>query len=53
MAREAARLGYQTIYLFTEPDTEVFYARLGWSFMERTEYRGHQEVIMAIDTIQM
>lgn len=48
--KESALLGHETIYLFT-PDRESFYTRLGWSLLERTEYRGHQVTIMtAIST---
>lgn len=36
---EAARLGVKQLYLFT-PDQEKFYARLGWSLREKTDYRG-------------
>ena len=47
--KEAGRLGYTTIYLFT-PDREEFYTRLGWSLLERIEYRGHSMPIMTFDT---
>jgi len=40
------RLGVQKLYLFT-PDQERFYARLGWSVLDHTEYRGEQVVIMS------
>lgn len=36
---EAARLGVKKLYLFT-PDSEIFYASLGWTVTERLEYRG-------------
>lgn len=36
---EAAKLGVEKLYLFT-PNSENFYAGLGWSVRERTEYRG-------------
>ena len=49
VVKHADMLGYRTIYLFT-PDREAFYARLGWSLMERTEYHGHRVPIMTIDT---
>jgi N-acetylglutamate synthase-like GNAT family acetyltransferase len=44
----ARDLGVKRLYLFT-PDRESFYARMGWSVLERTEYRGEQVVIMQID----
>jgi len=44
---EAVELSVETLYLFT-PDREGFYASLGWSVVERTEYRGQQVVIMAL-----
>jgi len=40
------RLGIQKLYLFT-PDQELFYAGLGWSVLDHTEYRGEQVVIMS------
>jgi GNAT superfamily N-acetyltransferase len=46
--KEAEQLYVNTLYLFT-PDREGFYVRLGWHTIERTEYQGHQVVIMAID----
>jgi GNAT superfamily N-acetyltransferase len=45
---EALDIGIETLYLFT-PDRESFYARMGWSVLERTEYRGESVVIMSID----
>jgi GNAT superfamily N-acetyltransferase len=48
--KEAQALDVETLYLFT-PDRKGFYVRLGWSAVERTEYRGYQVVIMAIDII--
>jgi GNAT superfamily N-acetyltransferase len=36
---EAARLGYDRLYLFT-PRSEALYARIGWSTFERIEYNG-------------
>jgi GNAT superfamily N-acetyltransferase len=39
------RLRIGRLYLFT-PDRERFYARLGWSVMERTEYRNQRVAIM-------
>ena len=43
MARE---LGIPKLYLIT-PDKCSFYERQGWSFLEETEYLGHQQTIMA------
>ena len=45
---EAEALDVGTLYLFT-PDRETFYSRLGWTVLERTEYRGEQIVIMKLD----
>ena len=45
---ESKALGVVTFYLFT-PDRETFYSRLGWTVLERTEYRGEQIVIMKLD----
>jgi predicted N-acetyltransferase YhbS len=42
---KAARLGIKTLHLYT-PDKESFYARLGWSTLEWTEYGREQVVIM-------
>ena len=47
VVQEARALGFDTLHLFT-PDKEAFYARLGWSVLERTCYRGHQVVVMAL-----
>ena len=38
-------LHVKKLFLFT-PDQEHFYARLGWSVLDRTEYRGQQVVVM-------
>ncbi len=46
--KEADALGVETLYLFT-PDREGFYIRLGWSTVERVEYRGYEVVIMALE----
>jgi predicted N-acetyltransferase YhbS len=40
------RLGVQKLYLFT-PDQEQYYAHLGWSAFDQTEYRGEHVVIMS------
>ena len=45
---EAKALNVGTLYLFT-PDRETFYSRLGWTVLERTEYRGEKIVIMKLD----
>ncbi len=37
-----------TLYLFT-PDREAFYARLGWTTIEKTNYHGYDVTIMYID----
>ncbi len=42
----AERLHIARLYLFT-PDQERFYARLGWSPLERVEYRTECVVIMS------
>lgn len=44
----ARELDVRRLYLFT-PDRESFYARMGWSVLERTEYRGEPVVVMQID----
>jgi N-acetylglutamate synthase-like GNAT family acetyltransferase len=36
---EAARLGFERLYLFT-PHNEKLYARMGWKTFERIEYNG-------------
>ena len=41
---EARLLGVQTVYLFTAGQ-EAYYARLGWSALERTQH-GHREVVI-------
>jgi predicted N-acetyltransferase YhbS len=42
---KARELGFATLYLWT-PDKEEFYARLGWSVVQRTEYRQENAVVM-------
>jgi len=49
---EAVELGGETLYLFT-PGREGFYASLGWSVVERTEYRGQQVIIMALHIMDL
>jgi N-acetylglutamate synthase-like GNAT family acetyltransferase len=44
---EAASLELDRLYLFT-PDKERFYARLGWTVLERTVYRGYAQVVMVL-----
>jgi GNAT superfamily N-acetyltransferase len=44
---EARALSVETLYLFTW-DQERLYAGLGWSVLERTEYKGERIVIMSI-----
>jgi N-acetylglutamate synthase-like GNAT family acetyltransferase len=43
--KKAHELGVQTLYLYT-PESETFYARLGWHVNERTEYHGCPVSIM-------
>jgi predicted N-acetyltransferase YhbS len=43
---EAAARGYSTVYLFT-PSAQDFFARLGWSIVEHTRYRGTDVTIMS------
>jgi N-acetylglutamate synthase-like GNAT family acetyltransferase len=47
VVEEAAALDVQRLYLFT-PDQERFYARLGWSVIERCTYRGYPQVVMVM-----
>ena len=44
--REAAVLGFPTVYLFT-PSAELFFSRLGCSIVERTRYRDTDVTIMS------
>jgi len=46
--KEAEALDVDALYVFT-PDREGFYIRLGWSTVERTEYRGYEVAIMALE----
>jgi len=46
--QEAAELGIERLYLFT-PDRAKFYARLGWSAIERCFFGGSLQTVMAID----
>lgn len=43
--KKAHELGVQTLYLYT-PESEDFYAKLGWNVKERTEYHGYLVSIM-------
>jgi N-acetylglutamate synthase-like GNAT family acetyltransferase len=45
---DATALGVRRLYLYT-PDTEQFYARLGWLLVERTSYRGTDVAVMSYD----
>ena len=45
VVEEAATLRYQTIYLFT-PDKAHFYAKRGWTSLEKTTYHNEQIEIM-------
>jgi GNAT superfamily N-acetyltransferase len=47
--QEAARLDTTRLYLFTTPDKQRFYARLGWSLIEHTRYRGYQQIVMVLE----
>jgi N-acetylglutamate synthase-like GNAT family acetyltransferase len=47
--QEALALGFGTLYLFT-PDRETYYAHLGWTVLEHTEYMGEKVVIMTRNT---
>jgi GNAT superfamily N-acetyltransferase len=42
---EAARLGFERLYLFT-PQNESLYARIGWRTFERIEYSGLPLILM-------
>ena|SRR5438105_5861315 len=47
---EAARLGFERLYLFT-PHSETLYARLGWRTFERIEYNGLPLTLMERQTV--
>ncbi len=47
VVEEARSLGVKTLYLYT-PDRESFYARMGWTVHERTQYMGTDVVIMRL-----
>jgi len=44
----AATLGVRRLYLYT-PGAEQMYLRLGWSAIERTNYRGADVAVMSYD----
>jgi predicted N-acetyltransferase YhbS len=46
VVREAARLGFATLYLYT-PSAQDFYSRLGWSIVQRAHYRATDVTIMS------
>lgn len=46
---EAARLGFEQLYLFT-PHKEAMYARLGWSIFEHAVHNGVSLAIMRRET---
>lgn len=45
---EAGAIGVSRLYLFT-PDASEFYLRLGWKILERTQFRGVDVTVMAVD----
>ena len=47
ITKEAHALGFKRLYLFT-PDKAEFYARLGWSVLERMNYRGYPQIVMVL-----
>jgi GNAT superfamily N-acetyltransferase len=49
---EAKELSVETLYLFT-PDRKGFFASLGWSEIEHTEYREQKVVIMALHIMDL
>jgi GNAT superfamily N-acetyltransferase len=50
--REAARLGFDRLYLFT-PRSEALYARIGWTTFERIDYNGVPLTLMERQTAEM
>ena len=46
VVRDAAALGFGTVYLFT-PSAAQFFSRLGWSVVEHTRYRDADVTIMS------
>lgn len=47
MMLHAARQGVEQMYLFT-PDRQTFYEKMGWQFMLKESYRGHDVTVMSI-----
>lgn len=50
LVEEAGKLTIPRLYLYT-PSAEKFYASLGWSVLERTDYAGKPAIIMAYDLL--
>jgi len=50
-ASEAARLGFDRIYLFT-PRSEALYARIGWRTFDRIDYNGVVLTLMERQTVE-
>jgi GNAT superfamily N-acetyltransferase len=46
--QEAKELGVDNLYLYTTPDKDGFYARFGWVLIDRTLYRGYDQIVMAL-----
>lgn len=46
--KKAKEEGIGKFYLFT-PDRETFYARLGWSTIEKTDYHGYPVTVMSVN----
>ena len=46
VAREAWRLGFTVLYLYT-PSAQDFYTGFGWSTLQRAHYRGTEVTIMS------
>ncbi len=47
VTEEARKIGETQLFLFT-PDRESFYARMGWTTLERVHYRGEDVVLMRL-----
>jgi predicted N-acetyltransferase YhbS len=47
VAKEARRLGFPVIYLFT-PDRAAFYGRLGWQVVEQSDWNGIGVTVMEL-----
>ena len=50
-ASEAARLGFDRIYLFT-PRSEALYGRIGWRTFDRIDYNGVALTLMERQTVE-